>query len=104
MPPISESLTKFGNTFQTKVITCLLIDNEFIQTIYDLLQAEQFDTESKQWLVREIKAYFYEYKVKRNTIIQKGICTVCNGKRAKGTDKRKRELESDICKMNMGEV
>ena len=62
MPPISESLTKFGNTFQTKVITCLLIDNEFIQTIYDLLQAEQFDTESKQWLVRETKAYFYEYK------------------------------------------
>jgi replicative DNA helicase len=62
MPPISESLTKFGNTFQTKVITCLLVDNEFIQTIYDLLQAEQLDTESKQWLVREIKAYFYEYK------------------------------------------
>ena len=62
MPPISESLTKFGNTFQTKVITCLLVDDEFIQTIYDLLQAEQLDTESKQWLVREIKAYFYEYK------------------------------------------
>ena len=62
MPPISESLTKFGNTFQTKVITCLLVDNEFIQTIYDLLQAEQLDTESKQWLVREIKSYFYEYK------------------------------------------
>ena len=62
MPPISESLTKFGNTFQTKVITCLLVDNEFIQTIYDLLQPEQLDTESKQWLVREIKSYFYEYK------------------------------------------
>ena len=62
MSPISESLTKFGNTFQTKVITCLLVDNEFIQTIYDLLQAEQLDTESKQWLVREIKSYFYEYK------------------------------------------
>ena len=62
MPPISDSLTKFGNTFQTKVITCLLVDSEFIQTIYDLLQAEQLDTESKQWLVREIKAYFYEYK------------------------------------------
>ena len=38
------------------------MDNEFIQTIYDLLQAEQLDTEAKQWLVREIKAYFYEYK------------------------------------------
>ena len=62
IPPISDSLTKFGSAFQTKVITCLLVDNEFIQTIYDLLQAEQLDTEAKQWLVREIKAYFYEYK------------------------------------------
>lgn len=62
MPPIAESLTKYGSSFQTKVVTCLLIDTEFIQTIYDLIQPEQLDTESKQWIVREIKSYFYEYK------------------------------------------
>jgi replicative DNA helicase len=62
-PPISDSLTKYGSSFQTKIITSLLVKEEFIQTIYDLIQPEQLDTESKQWLVREIKAYFYEYKV-----------------------------------------
>jgi replicative DNA helicase len=62
-PPISDSLTKYGSSFQTKIVTSLLIKEEFIQTIYDLIQPEQLDTESKQWLVREIKAYFYEYKV-----------------------------------------
>ena len=63
MPPTSEPLTKYGSSFQTKVVTNLISDSAFLQTIYDLIQPEQFDTESKQWLVREIKAYFYEYKV-----------------------------------------
>lgn len=63
MPPLNEPLTKYGSSFQTKVVTNLLADAPFLQTIYDLITPEQFDTESKQWLVREIKAYFYEYKV-----------------------------------------
>ena len=62
MPPVADSLQKFGTSFQTKVITCLLVDEEFIQTIYDMIQPEQLDTESKQRIVKEIKAYFYEYK------------------------------------------
>ena len=62
-PPVSDSLTKYGSSFQTKIVTSLLVKEEFIATIYDLIQPEQLDTESKQWLVREIKAYFYEYKV-----------------------------------------
>lgn len=62
MPPVADSLQKFGTSFQTKVITCLLVDEEFIQTIYDMIQPEQLDTEAKQWIVREIKSYFYEYK------------------------------------------
>ena len=62
-PPVSDSLTKYGSSFQTKIVTSLLVKEDFIATIYDLIQPEQLDTESKQWLVREIKAYFYEYKV-----------------------------------------
>jgi len=62
MPPVADSLQKFGTSFQTKVITCLLVDDEFIQTIYDMIQPEQLDTEAKQWIVKEIKSYFYEYK------------------------------------------
>jgi len=63
MPPIADSLTKYGSSFQTKIITCLLTQADFLTTVYDLIQPEQLDTEAKQWLVREIKAYFYEYKV-----------------------------------------
>ena len=62
-PPVADSLTKYGSSFQTKIVTCLLTKSDFITTVYDLLQPEQLDTESKQWLTREIKSYFYEYKV-----------------------------------------
>ena len=63
MTPINDTLTKYGSVFQTKIITCLLTDQQFAVTIYDLVQPELLDTEAKQWLVRQIKAYYYEYKV-----------------------------------------
>lgn len=63
MPPISDALTKYGSVFQTKIITSLLADQDFAITFYDMIQPELLDTEAKQWLVRKIKEYYYEYKV-----------------------------------------
>ena len=62
-PPINDSLTKYGTVFQTKIITTLLVDQTFAVKIYDLILPELFDSESKQWLVKQIKDYYYEYKV-----------------------------------------
>ena len=63
MPPISDALTKYGSVFQTKIITALLADYKFAVTIYDMLRPELLDTEAKQWIVKNIKEYYYEYKV-----------------------------------------
>ena len=63
MPPINDSLTKYGSVFQTKIITCLLADQQFAVTVYDMIQPELLDTEAKQWLVKQIKDYYYEYKL-----------------------------------------
>lgn len=63
MPPINDSLTKYGSVFQTKIITSLLIDDKFAVTIYDMLQPELLDTEAKQWITKTIKDYYYEYKL-----------------------------------------
>tara|TARA_B100001123_G_C15339904_1_gene1034413 strand:- start:1287 stop:2699 length:1413 start_codon:yes stop_codon:yes gene_type:complete len=63
MSPINDALTKYGSVFQTKIITSLLTDQQFAITIYDMIQPELLDTEAKQWLVRQIKEYYYEYKV-----------------------------------------
>ena len=63
MPPINDDLTKYGSVFQTKIITSLLTDQQFAVTVYDMMQPELMGTEAKQWLVKSIKDYYYEYKV-----------------------------------------
>ena len=75
---MSETLTQFGTSFQSKIIALLLFDVKFIQTISDILDPSMFDSDSNKWLVKSIRDYFYEYKksmdwkwLKGQNIIQK---------------------------------
>ena len=58
----SEKLTPFGSSFQTKVISSLLADTKYFQTIGDILEPVMFDSDANQWLVATISEYFMEYK------------------------------------------
>ena len=59
---MSETLTQFGTSFQSKIIAALLRDIKFIQTISDILEPTMFDSDSNKWLVKVIRDYYYEYK------------------------------------------
>ena len=60
---MSEStLTQFGHVFQAKIITSLLVEQKFLQTICDILKPEYFDSDANKWLVGTIIGYFLEYK------------------------------------------
>ena len=60
---MSEStLTQFGHVFQAKIITSLLVEQKFLQTICDILKPEYFDSDANKWLVETIIGYFLEYK------------------------------------------
>ena len=59
---MSETLTQFGISFQSKIIASLLSTKKFIQTISDILDPSMFDSDSNKWLVNCIKDYYYEYK------------------------------------------
>ena len=59
---MSETLTQFGTSFQSKIIASLMSDVKFIQTISDILEPDMFDSDSNKWLVKTIRDYFYEYK------------------------------------------
>ena len=60
---MSEStLTQFGHVFQAKIITSLLVEQKFLQTISDILKPVYFDSDANKWLVGTIIAYFLEYK------------------------------------------
>ena len=57
---MSETLTQFGTSFQSKIIASLLRDIKFIQTISDILNPSMFDSDSNSWLIKSIKDY-YQY-------------------------------------------
>ena len=59
---MSETLTQFGTSFQSKIIASLLRDIKFIQTISDILNPSMFDSDSNSWLIKSIKDYYIQYK------------------------------------------
>lgn len=69
--------SKYGTSFQNKIISSLLGDRSFLRQVFDILKSEYFDSDAAEWLVREIMSYVHEYeklptldvlKVRINTI------------------------------------
>ena len=58
----SENLVQYGTSFQSKIITSLLLDNKFTKQIVDILEVSYFDTDSTKYLIKNIKEYFEKYK------------------------------------------
>ena len=59
---VNENFNEFGPTFQSKIISSLLSDNKFIQTISDILEPTYFDSDANKWLTKEIAKYFMEFR------------------------------------------
>ena len=57
-----DTLSKFGTSFQKKIVTSLLFRKTFLQSIFDILDSKIFDSEADRWLVSNIKQYFLEFK------------------------------------------
>jgi len=78
---MSETLTQFGTSFQSKIIASLLRNIKFIQTISDILEPIMFDSDSNKWLVKIIREYFYEYKKQQKSSMyyewRYGLYTKC---------------------------
>ena len=56
------SLHQYGNSFQAKLIASLLTNRQFLEQIQDILEPKFFESDSNNWLVKEIKKYFLKYK------------------------------------------
>lgn len=52
---------KFGTSFQIKILSTLISDRVFFQTVYDIIKPEYFDSESNEWILRVVLAYFDKY-------------------------------------------
>ena len=50
--------TKFGTSFQIKIISSLLSDKIFLQQMFDILKPEMFDSDANEWIVSKTLHHF----------------------------------------------
>lgn len=58
---MSDKFTKYGWSFQVKIITALMTNKSFLQQISDILVPKYFESEANQWICESILEYFTEY-------------------------------------------
>ena len=57
-----DKLSTFGSTYQSKVITCLIYDKNFLLQVEEIVLSDFFDSEANQWLVNTIKKYYHDHR------------------------------------------
>ena len=56
-----SDLNKYGPGFQTKVLSSLLSNKQFLINIHDILDDDYFDNQAHKWIVSQILKYYGEY-------------------------------------------
>ena len=57
-----DTLSKYGQSFQSKVVSSLLVDGKFLDTISEITTQKFFENDANKWIVSEILQYHSEYK------------------------------------------
>jgi len=57
-----DNLSKYGQSFQSKVVSSLLTDNKFLDTISEVTTSKFFENDANKWIVSEILSYHEEYR------------------------------------------
>lgn len=57
-----DTLSKYGQSFQLKVISVLLSDIKLVDTLHEVIHTNFFEAEANKWIVEQIIDYYTEYK------------------------------------------
>ena len=57
-----DTLSKYGQSFQSKVVSALLTDNKFLDTISEITTAKFFENDANKWIISEIIEYHNEFR------------------------------------------
>lgn len=57
-----DTLDRYGQSFQTKVLSCLIVDTKLLDTLIDVIDNKFFESDVNKWIVDEIIEYYTEFK------------------------------------------
>lgn len=57
-----NNLSKFGKSFQVKVIAALISDRAFLERIMDILSPDYFETDAHKFIIKLVMNYFPKYR------------------------------------------
>jgi hypothetical protein len=57
-----DNLAKYGQSYQTKVVTNLVTDRPFLEQVSDILETKYFESDTNKWIVELTRKYFSKYK------------------------------------------
>src|SRR6056300_1714718 len=57
-----DTLSKYGQSFQTKVLSSLIADVRMLDTLSEIIHPKFFEAESNKWIADEIISYYDEFK------------------------------------------
>jgi replicative DNA helicase len=82
-----DSLSRYGQSFQSKTISALLTDTQLLETLVDIIKPEFFESESNKWIVSTIIKYYNDYKQVPTLDVFKVELNKCDNKILKTTVK-----------------
>ena len=57
-----DTLSKYGQSFQSKVISALLTDAKLLGSLDGIIHKKFFESEANKWVVETITDYYDEFK------------------------------------------
>lgn len=57
-----DNLSKYGQSYQTKVVTNLVTNRPFLEQVSDILETKYFESDTNKWIVDLTRKYFSKYK------------------------------------------
>jgi replicative DNA helicase len=59
---MQDTLQRYGQSFQTKVISALITDVRLVDTLHEVIHTKFFESEANKWIVEHIVEYYNQYK------------------------------------------
>ena len=59
---VVDTLTKYGQSYQSKVVASLISDVKFLEQVTEITKPAFFESQANQWIIGEVQNYFNEFR------------------------------------------